>query len=137
MISQSAISTIDSSKSKFSQILSLNFKFLIENQTWIEQLNHYNQSDDNPQHIHLPNCNEISYEKQYEFNPSLSSDRLSTLTYQHVKNTNNRSINNPQEEICILYLGPNRRRGFEDNIPDENHPSKLSLLTLKSHSLSE
>jgi hypothetical protein len=133
MISQSAISTIDSSKSKFSQNLSLNFKFLIENRTWIEQLN---RSDDYPQHIHLPNCNEISYEKQYEFSPSLSSDRLSTLTYQHVKNANNRSIN-PQEEICILYLGPNRRRGFEDNIPDENHSSKLSLITLKSHSLSE
>jgi hypothetical protein len=37
--------------------------------------------------------------------------------------------------MCILYLGPNRRRGFEDNFPDETRSSKLSLLTLKSHSL--
>ncbi|CAF4701669.1 unnamed protein product, partial [Rotaria socialis] len=61
------------------------------------------------QHVYLPNSNEIFYEKQFEntnqFNYSLSSDRFSTLTYQHVKDTN-QYLNNQQEEICILYLGP-------------------------------
>ncbi|CAF1040807.1 unnamed protein product [Rotaria sordida] len=97
-------------------------------------------SDQYQQHIHLSNSNEIFYEKQYNninnFNYSSSFDRFSTLTYQHVKDTNY-FLNNQQEEICILYLGPNRYRGFEDNLHNEIHSSKLSLLTLKSHSLFE
>ncbi|CAF3518188.1 unnamed protein product [Rotaria sp. Silwood1] len=97
-------------------------------------------SDEYQQHIYLPNSNEIFYEKQYDntndVNYSSSSDRFSTLTYQHVKDTNI-VLNNQQEEICILYLGPNRCRGFEDNLHNETNSSKLSLLTLKSHSLLE
>ncbi|CAF2533701.1 unnamed protein product [Rotaria sp. Silwood2] len=97
-------------------------------------------SDEYHQHIHLPNSNEIFYEKQYDnindFNYSSSFDRFSTLTYQHVKDTNY-FLNNQQEEICVLYLGPNRCRGFEDNLYNETNSSKLSLLTLKSHSLVE
>ncbi|CAF1984428.1 unnamed protein product [Rotaria magnacalcarata] len=92
------------------------------------------------QHVYLPNSNEIFYEKQFEntndFNYSSSSDRFSTLTYQHVKDTN-QYLNNQQEEICILYLGPNRCRGFEDNLHNETNSSKLSLLTLNSQSLLE
>lgn len=84
-----------------------------------------------PQHIHLPNNNEIFYEKSFDpLNPSLSSsDRFSTLTYQQVQ-----ELNHPHDEICVLYLGPNGTRGFEDNLVDNYpHPSKSSLLTLQSN----
>lgn len=97
-------------------------------------------SDKYPQNIHLSKSNEIFYEKKFDttndVNYSQSSDRLSTLTYQHVKDTNH-TLSNLKEEICILYLGPNRCRGFEDNFDNETKSSTLSLLTLKSHSLFE
>ena len=97
-------------------------------------------SNDYQQHIHLLNCNEIFYEQQYEttneFNRSSSFDRFSSLTCQDVKDTNKHLINQ-KEEICILYLGPNQCRGFEDNLHNYTNPSKLSLLTLKSNSLFE
>lgn len=91
---------------------------------------------DDQQYINLPNSNEIFYHKQYdnfdEFNYSLSSDRFSTITYQDIKDKNQ------EENLCILYHGPNRYRGFEDNLPNKlTNSSKLSLLTLKSHLLSE
>lgn len=106
----------------------------------------YPLSDEYHQHIHLSNGHEIFYEKQFEeapleFSHSPSYDRFSTLTYQHVKETNQRELFDPKEEICVLYLGPNGRRGFEENHTDERstteNPSKLSLLTLKSHSFSD
>lgn len=98
-------------------------------------------SNDYGQDIHLPACNELFYEKHYPESPSMplnqspSLDRLSTVTYEHIRDASR------QEEVCVLYLGPNRRRGFEENLPDRNpvetNPSKLSLLTLKSHSFVE
>jgi hypothetical protein len=90
------------------------------------------------QDIHLPTCNELFYEKHYPESHSPSFDRLSTVTYEHIKDAYRRfdSDDRPQEEVCVLYLGPNRRRGFEENQLEAN-PSKLSLLTLKSHSFVE
>ncbi len=106
----------------------------VEKRTWTEYLDENIQPNDYPQRIHLPNCNEIFYEKQFDHsNQSLSSDRFSTLTSEHVHDRNH-----PEEEICVLYLGPNGTRGFEENFPDKIlHPSKLSLLTLKSNLFSE
>ena len=66
---------------------------------------------------------------------------MSTLTYEHIKDINDvsrriDSTDHQQEEVGVLSLGPNRRRGFDENLSEEN-PSKFSLLTLKSHSFGE
>ncbi|CAF0949735.1 unnamed protein product [Adineta steineri] len=135
MISQSTLNTISNGNQS------------TKKETWNEHFydninTNLFSSNEPHQHIHLSNSNEIYYEKQYdntdEFYPSssLSFDRFSTLTYEHINDTTNHR-KNQQEEICILYLGPNRCRGFEDNLPIENTSSKVSLITLKSHLLSE
>ena len=109
-------------------------------QTWPDHLiDDYHQQ----QHIHLPNCNELFYEKQSDEHP-MEYDRFSTITYQHVKDTNDLTrtdSDHVKEEVCVLYFGPHGRRGFEENHSDDHqtaqHPSKLSLLTLKSHSFAD
>ena len=109
--------------------------FLSEDkQKWNEYFDEHSKPKEYPQHIHLPNCNEIFYEKHFDhladLNSSLSSsDRFSTLTYQQVH-----ELTHPHEEICVLYLGPNGSRGFEDNLGEKMpHLSTSSLLTLHSH----
>lgn len=85
----------------------------------------------------MSNPHELYYEKQYsDLSERSSVDRLSTLTYPHIKASHARSLNQ-QEDVCILYFGPNRYRGFEDRLSTEKSPSKLSLFTLKSQSLLE
>lgn len=94
-------------------------------------------TDEYRQNVHLSDRNELFYEKQFdEIRRSFSNDRFSTLTTQNVKNAT-QSIDN-QEDICVLFLGPHGVRGFEENRrDDEQIPSKLSLLTLKSNSFDD
>ncbi|CAF0977114.1 unnamed protein product [Adineta ricciae] len=107
-----------------------------------EYFNEKKSLDDSTQQIHLSKSNEIFYQKHYN-NPdedrlssSSSFDRFSTLIYPYAKNAIAHPFNQ-EEKLCILYFGPNRCRGFEDNLLLNKTSSKLSLLTLKSHVLIE
>jgi hypothetical protein len=104
MISQSVLNIADPSTSK---------------RSWNEHVKTMPLHDEYQQHIHLPACHEIFYEKQTDDGAPSSIGRPGTLQ--------------TPDGICVLYLGPNKRRGFEEDQRDTDR-SKCSLLTLKSHS---
>lgn len=132
MTSQSTLSSADRWKSKsfpFPYLLQPSSFLCKEKPQWNEHFLDHPKPKEYPQHIQLPNSNEIFYEKQFDTPHEPSSDRSSTLTYQQVQ-----ELNHPHEDICILYLGPHGNRGFEDNFGEKTlYPPKSSLLTLHSN----
>ena len=112
MVSQSVLNTVGNNESPSADPST-------SKRSWNDYVKTSARQDEYQQHIHLPACHEIFYEKQTDEGDPSSIGRPDTP--------------HTPDGICVLYLGPNKRRGFEEDRRDTDR-SKCSLLTLKSHS---
>ena len=111
-ISQSVLNTVANDESPSASRFA-------SKRSWNDNVKSSPLLDDYQQHIHLPACHEIFYEQQADHDDPSSIDRPDAA--------------HTSDGICVLYLGPNKRRGFEED-QRKTDPSNCSLLTLKSHS---